>query len=179
MPVNTLRFDQLTRAISFLLSRRALAGVLGLHALGVPALVDARKKKRKKKKKAKFNEFGCVNVGGFCKNDGQCCSGICSGKKDKKKCQAHDERTCQALAVTCEQEIECFTETGNNGECYTTTGNAGFCADSGGCFPCSKDADCQPFCGPRAACVQCAECVAQVDAPTACLGATGSCQLPL
>jgi hypothetical protein len=81
--VNIARFEHLTRTISTMLSRRAIAGTLGLGALNLPGLVEA-KKKRKKKKKIKKNQFGCVDVGKFCTDDGQCCSGICQGKKPKK-----------------------------------------------------------------------------------------------
>jgi hypothetical protein len=72
------RFDGLTRSVSTLLSRRRLAGALGFGALTFPGLAEARKK-HKHKKKVKFNDLGCVDVGNFCQNDDQCCSGICTG----------------------------------------------------------------------------------------------------
>ena len=61
------RFDQIARAISQNLSRRTLAGVIGLGAMGISEVADAKKKNKKKVKK---NEFGCVDVGKFCKNAG-------------------------------------------------------------------------------------------------------------
>src|SRR5688500_66271 len=57
------RFDQIARAISQNLSRRTLAGVIGLGAMGISEVADAKKNKKKVKK----NEFGCVDVGKFCK----------------------------------------------------------------------------------------------------------------
>jgi hypothetical protein len=155
------RFDHLTRAVSSVLSRRTLAGALGLGALSLPLLTDA-KKKRKKKKKVKFNDFGCVNVGGFCKNNSQCCSNICSGKKGKKKCKGHDASTCQPgqVSETCggAANVFCTSSGGDMGACFTTTGGAGYCEASGTCADCKKDADCIAVCGPQAACIPCADC---------------------
>jgi hypothetical protein len=173
-PVDTARFDALTRAVSAVLSRRTLAGVLGLGALTLPSLADAKKKKRKrKKKKIKRNDFGCVNVGSFCKNGGQCCSGICQGKKGKKKCKAHDQSTCQAGQTTEEcggtQNVECTTSSGvTEATCFTTTGNAGYCGATGICVACSTDLDCVVVCGPEAACIPCTAC--EEDSGTACVG---------
>jgi hypothetical protein len=166
------RFDSLTRSVSTLLSRRSVAGILGLSALAVPSLAEAKKKhKHKKKKKVKFNDFGCVNVGDFCKNSGQCCSGICQGKKGKGKCQAHDQSTCQPGQATTPcavaAPVECTTSSGDPGTCFTTTGNAGYCEAAGTCFSCKKDVDCQAQCGPQAACIP---CVAGCPEGTACLG---------
>lgn len=167
------RFDTLTRDLSSFLSRRTLAGALGLAALAYPGSTDAKKKKkRKKKKKVKFNDFGCVNVGSFCKNSGQCCSGICSGKKDKKKCKAHDASTCQPNQDTCLGfPFLCTTGTGNPGQCLITTGEGSYCfGGSGDCHDCKKDADCVPFCGAQAACIVCATCAGESLNNTACVG---------
>jgi hypothetical protein len=170
------RFDGLTRSVSTLLSRRTLAGVLGLGALAVPTRTEA-KKHTHKKKKPKFNDFGCVNAGNFCQNSGQCCSGICQGQKGKKKCQAHDQSTCQSgqQEEGCGPDgggvtVPCVSSTGDDGICETTTGKAGYCSADGQCFDCTKDADCVAFCGPQAACIVCADCVVQVGTETACVG---------
>ena len=174
------RFDRLARSLSSLLTRRTLAGTVGLATFGLPGLVDAKKRKKHKKKKVKRNEFGCVNVGDLCKNNGQCCSGICKGKKGKKKCKAHDESTCQpgqheGFCAIDGVNVPCVTSTGDpTGLCDTTTGKAGYCAHDGECFPCAKDADCQPICGPQAACVVCAGCTE--TGGTGCVGPSeGSC----
>jgi hypothetical protein len=176
--VETDRFDRLARAISTVLSRRRLTGVLGLGALALPGVVDAKKHKHKKKK-IKRNGFGCVDVGGFCQNGGQCCSGICQGKKGKKTCQAHDEGGCQADEDFCVGVAgDCTTGTGDSGLCSRTTGDASFCGAAGICTDCAKDADCLPFCGPQAACIVCAECHAQ-GFLTACFGPSiASCAMP-
>jgi hypothetical protein len=166
------RIDGLARSVSLLLSRRTLAGGLGLGALAHPGLIAAKNKhNHKKKKKVKRNEFGCVDVGTFCKNNGQCCSGICQGKKGKGKCQAHDASTCQAGQDVCGVvEVDCTTENGDQGACARTTGNASFCEASGDCFACAKDADCVAVCGAGAACIVCAECT--LTGGTACVGAS-------
>jgi hypothetical protein len=168
------RFDGLTRSVSTLLSRRSLAGALGLGALALPGLADAKKKhKHKKKKKVKLNDFGCVDVGNFCKNSSQCCSGICQGKKGKKKCQAHDDGGCQEGQDACLGVMALCNIEGVMGECTRTTGDAGYCfGGSGDCFDCSKDADCVPFCGAQAACIVCtADCAA--EGTTACVAPPG------
>ena len=167
--MDSIRFDDVTRALSPLLTRRGLAGVLGVAALGMAGSADAKRKKRKKRKKkknnnnngnqVKLNAFGCVNVGDFCENAGQCCSGICQNSV----CQAHDQINCQAgqTDFTC-SGVNSNVECGNNGLCLTTTGNAGYCAEDReigpACVACKKDADCVSACGQDAACVICANC---------------------
>lgn len=159
---------------------RGLAGAgLGLGTARWQLTAEAKKKRKhkKRKKKAKPNAFGCVNVGNFCKNSGQCCSGICAGKKGKT-CQAHDASTCQAgqTVVACGGvDTFCTTSGGETGACTTTSGNAGYCTKTANCFACSRDADCEAVCGPQAACLPCAlSCTA--TGGTACAGpATGSC----
>jgi hypothetical protein len=156
--VETDWFDRGTRLVASAFSRRTLASVLGLGALGLPSL--AAGKKRRKNKKIKRNSFGCVNVGNFCKDPGQCCSGICQGKKGKKRCRAHDTGGCQPASLCTffgAEGIPCTTSSAVPGQCGTTTGNAGYCVGVGDCFPCAKDADCHDVCGPHAACVQCPE----------------------
>jgi hypothetical protein len=162
-------FDRWTRS----LSRRAIAGALGLGALGLPTLLEAKKHKHKKKKKVKFNDFGCVNVGNFCKNSGQCCSGVCQGKKGKKKCKAHNESTCttgQHTDFCGGTDASCVSSAGVPGVCETTTGNAGYCAVVGICDACTKDADCIADFGPDAACIVCSGCL---DVDTVCVGPNG------
>ncbi len=164
-------------------SRRiALRGIASAALGGLAASLSQnanakRRKKKRKKEKVAFNAFGCVDVGKFCKNGEQCCSGICQGKKDKKTCQAHDQSTCQAgqpSGPCADADIACTTSSGDEGFCNTTTGNAGYCASAGGCFACTRDADCNEQCGPGAACVPCAdEC--QGTGGTACFG-IGLCQ---
>lgn len=177
--MDTDRFDTWTRSLSHARSRRAVMGALGLGALGLPGLAGARKRKRKKRKNVTFNEFGCVAVNSFCQNADQCCSGICRGKKGKKRCAAHGSSSCQAG----EREASCGGNSGfcvtssgyPDGVCNTTTGNAAYCQGAGGCAICNKDADCVPFCGPQAACVVCAGC----DSGTVCSGPEpGSCAIP-
>lgn len=163
-------FDRLSRAAARVLPRRAIAGILGLGVLALPGLVDARKKRRKRKKKIKRNDFGCVNVGSFCKNSSQCCSGICDGKKGKKKCQAHNTSTCAGTDGCSGEFVACTTVTGADGTCNVTTGNASYCVTSAVCFECTKDTHCEPICGDGAACLVCAECV-PLGIQTACASA--------
>jgi hypothetical protein len=149
--MDTVRFDRLTRAFSHLLSRRRLVGTLGLAAIGLPDPIAAKKKRKRKKEEPKLNAFGCVNVGQFCKNDEQCCSGICEGKREKRKCKAHGTGTCDQEGpglctapnpelLTCNNSAECA--------CIRTTAGSNFCYDqrseSGSdCAECQQDADCE------------------------------------
>jgi hypothetical protein len=169
--MDTHHFDHLMLTLSLVLSRRGLTGALGLATIGLPSLADAKKKKRKKSKKIKRNAFGCVDVGGFCKNSGQCCSGLCQGKKGKKRCQAHDGSTCQASDDLClDEKVGCVTTAGEQGVCVRTTGNASYCEADVVCFPCGQDTDCQPICGAAAACIRCKLC--PDEGGTACGGVT-------
>ena len=82
-----LQFDTIVR--SFTESRRSLLGTaLAATAgwLGVAA-ADARKKRKHKKRKpkAKPNEYGCLEVDDPCKRESDCCSGICEGKRERKR----------------------------------------------------------------------------------------------
>jgi hypothetical protein len=176
----------LPAAVTGVPSRRGLLHGLASAGLGLGIVWRAepgeakKKRKRRKKRKITRNSFGCVNVGGFCKNSSQCCSGICLGKKDKKRCQAHDASTCEAgqtdgFCSGVVGEVGCVTSTDGNGVCLTTTGNGPYCAISGGCFPCKTDADCVPFCGPAGACIACPANCADAGG-TMCAGQdSGSC----
>lgn len=174
------RFDALTRSVSRLRTRRALAGALILKVLHAAPALDARKRRRKRTPKVRRNAFGCVNVGSFCQNDEQCCSGICAGKQRKRRCQAHDTGGCQEGMDNCEGiPVRCLNGTSDGGLCLRTTGEAGYCfgiIDASECFECRRDADCVRFCGQQAACVVCPSCESEVGFPTACVGPTeGSC----
>jgi hypothetical protein len=183
------RFDDLARSLSNRPSRRhllaGLAGsVLASSTARFPQVINAkRKRKRKKRKnrkqKPRFNDFGCVNVGDFCKTSEQCCSGICSGKKGKKRCQEHDASTCQAgeLPTVCGGRSEfCISSDGFEGACATSTGSGGYCFASGDCFACTNDVDCEAACGPGAGCIPCAETCGPARGGTFCAGlAADSC----
>jgi hypothetical protein len=184
-------FDRLTGALSRGASRRRVlqltAAALGLGGAGGAAPRTTAKKK--KKKPLKFNEFGCVDVGGTCRgNDANCCSNLCEGKKPKKgkqdtsRCVAHDASTCLAgqTPTVCGglETFDCLASGGTNGDCFTTTGKAAYCAAEGSsCFPCQKDADCIQFCGTGAACVPCALC-ALAGLQTACFAPTEDACVP-
>jgi hypothetical protein len=169
--MDAARFDRLARSPRVGSTRRRLlrlaAVILGVGtAKHEPDLIAAKKNKNKRLRR---NAFGCVDVGGKCRgNSANCCSGICQGKKpkrrkkDKSRCVAHDQTTC--LSGQTEPGcggtalVGCETTAGRGGICFTTTGNAGVCAADTHCSPCRKDADCIGVCGPQSACVPCAGC---------------------
>jgi hypothetical protein len=183
--MNHNRFDALTRTLISVPSRRhllrGLAGAgLGLGGTRLPDLAEAKKKRKRKKKgkKAKPNAFGCLNVGDPCKSEEQCCSGICEGKKGKKRCQAHDAGICTVGLNICTGAVaRCNADNPSCG-CVLTTGNAGFCGDftdgaNNLCRDCSEDTDCQEEFGPGAACVALGGICAAIcpDTGTACVPA--------
>jgi hypothetical protein len=147
--------------------KKLIVAGLGAATIHLPAATDA-KKRRKRKKKAKPatpNAFGCIDVGDRCTSATQCCSGICEGKKSRQTCRAHDEGGCTAGAQEeyCGgADVACTTSAGAPGRCGTTTGNAAYCSTVTSCYFCKTDVDCQlaagGVLGPRAACIQCAEC---------------------
>lgn len=153
----------LTRSLASIPSRRdvlrGLAGMgFGLTALRAPAPLEAKRKgkrkrkNKKRKKKSKPNAFGCLSVGAFCKNATQCCSGICTGKKGKRKCRAHDTGECQqGVDGVCQSGTPIVTACGNRTDCACVRTTAGsnvcgelFCGRPGcsECAACTRDADC-------------------------------------
>jgi predicted outer membrane repeat protein len=75
--METDRFDRATRPVATVLSRRALAGAMGLAALTLPGLVEARKRKHNKKRKKKRKETHKQTCGkaGSQPAKGKCCAG--------------------------------------------------------------------------------------------------------
>jgi hypothetical protein len=181
-------FDDLTRSLTAASSRRGflrtLAAGLGVGAASGAGLANARKGKRgqggKKKRKPQltFNDFGCVDVGGFCRGKASlCCSGICEGKKpkkgkrDKRRCVAHNTGGCTAAEQSCgpATDVPC----GAGGFCLATTGKAGFCGriTEAACAACRSDADCLVGFGAGAACVVCANGACPASSDRACVPA--------
>jgi hypothetical protein len=151
------QFDRFAQLVTTAQTRRRALGLFAAAAGSVLGSVGfsgavAKKHKSKKKTKIKRNGFGCVNVGNACKNDGQCCSGICQGKKGKKKCQAHNEGGCTVernFCVTGSLLGLCGPDVPSPDICLTTSGNAAFCARLKGfitevnCQLCRTDTDCE------------------------------------
>jgi hypothetical protein len=152
------QFDRLALLVTTAQTRRrAVIRLLGgvaagsvLAPLGFGGAV-AKKHKHQKKTKIKRNDFGCVNVDNACKNGGQCCSGICAGKKGKKRCQAHNEGGCTVernFCVTGSALSLCGPDVPDPDICLATSGNAAFCASLKGfitevnCQLCRTDKDC-------------------------------------
>jgi hypothetical protein len=180
------RFDDLTRSLSGIPTRRRVVG--GALAIWVGSILtapgsftEARKKRKRKRQRqtlGKPNAFGCINVGDFCASADQCCSGICDGPPRSRTCRAHDSGTCQPgihPSGCGGTEVACTTSLGKPGRCGTTTGNAGYCLNAGECYACKTDRDCQTAAGgvlgPQAACGPCATCTS--TGGTMCFFLTG------
>jgi hypothetical protein len=179
--VDADRLAAVIRSFSSLPSRRDLlrgfgAVGIGLGALRLPHVAEARKKhkvsnkKRKKKQHTPpqpiFNRFDCAAIGQPCLGDNTlCCSGVCEGaapvkgKPDTRVCAAHNAAVCTPESNMCTQGTSVFCNPNHPlSVCVLTTGDAGFCADltangRGLCRICTKDTDCQAEFGAGAACV--------------------------
>jgi hypothetical protein len=165
--MDVTHFDSLVRTLAQRSFPRRLLHLTGLAALVASAIRLPDVLRAKKRKKLRVNQFGCVNVGGRCRgNDGACCSGICAGKKpkkgkkDKRRCVAHDASTCVAGQHPAEcggADVPCVTSLGSPGVCATTTGNAGYCFNAQPLESplCARDTDCQAFFGGSFGCIVC------------------------
>lgn len=172
--------DLLARRTATLTRRTALGAMLGGvgagHALDGEAKNRNKRRKRRKRKNqnqnkntAVANAFGCLNVGDRCDDtDLQCCSGVCQkepggkGKSQQSFCVAHGEGSCRADQDACVNGDASANQYDVNGICFRTTGQAGFCGrgESGDCFTCRTDVECEALSGPGSACVVCSECEA-------------------
>jgi hypothetical protein len=157
--MDSIRFDRWTRGLSATSSRRQT----------LVALLSAFTARFATEEAAAGP--GCKNIGKKCKKKKDCCSGICRGKKGKKKCKAHNTGGCQSgqqSGVCGGADVPCTSSAGEAGRCETTTGNAGYCSSSGfQCTDCADDADCRAWCGSDAACIHCPGCGTSL---TACVG---------
>jgi hypothetical protein len=177
-----MKTEQRHQAIRSLLqapSRRDVLAGLAMAGLGFgiaerPRLAVAKRKRRPKK--GKPNAFGCLGVGQPCKNARKCCSGICKGKKGKRRCVAHG-------TGTCDQDGPGYCAVGGialcNGSptciCAESTAGSYFCGDAAppsDCAACKKDVDCEALgFPPGSACVPWTYggCAGLCEQGTACL----------
>jgi hypothetical protein len=160
-PMDVERFDHWTRTISAHLTRRTLAGALGLGALAVPGLTAA-KKKRKHKKTCKHCGPCRSCKKGTCKpkadgtacSGGSCCSGVCSTEKQEVGSDCDQDSDCcsdycrtstfaddpvNTCAANCRGKA-CTTEDGCCRGFSCASGRCGGCKDFGA--PCASDAEC-------------------------------------
>jgi hypothetical protein len=163
--VRSHRVAALARLLTNGPSRRAVLRGLASAGLGLgiarwqPTAEAKKKHKHKHKaKKPKPTAFGCLDVGKSCKSADQCCSGICGGKKGKKRCRAHGAGTCvQGSPGVCDPQNPTIALC-NNDECLCvrTTGGSNYCANGNfnQCSDCTKDADCEALgLPPGSACI--------------------------
>lgn len=172
-----VRFDSVLRDLAasrrmYLGGMLALAGGWRLSAAG-----EAKKKRKKRKpRKPKPNAFGCLGIGQPCKDASRCCSGVCTGKRGKRKCAAHGTGTCDqdgpgfcavGGVALCNGSLTCI--------CAESTAGSYFCGDAAppsACAACSKDADCEALGFPLgSACVPWTfgACAGLCETSTVCL----------
>ena len=182
--MNQNRMRAGSRSLTSVPSRRdVLRGLVaaGLGLSGARLPVAAAANKRKKPKRPMPNGFGCLSVGVACKNAGQCCSGICAERKNKRTCRAHNTGICnQAFPGLC-SDPPTLAPCNSSETCYCirTTANSNFCAQLGApvCADCRKDADCAALgMPPGSACLPAAAGICGADCPetgTVCLPPCG------
>ena len=180
--MDSRHFDELV--ITLAQSRRSLvAGALTAAAglLGIQAAAARHHKPRKPRPQP--NEFGCVDVGKPCRNSGNCCSGVCKGKKGRKRCRAHHTGTCKQGGVGHCLEPSVETCNGNAAcACARTTAGSDVCvqaAPSGFdyCTDCSRDGDCEALGYPKGSvCLPTHEgaCAGGCDSDRACFVPCGA-----
>jgi hypothetical protein len=103
----------------------------------------------------------CRKPGKPCKRDRQCCSGRCTGKKDKKRCRpAPVQGVCTIADNACFAddipEVVCGTSELGQCICFVTVSGEAFCADTlgSGDIACDNDANCVGALAPGARCIQ-------------------------
>jgi hypothetical protein len=177
--MDTARFDHLTRSVSTLLSRRTLAGALGLSTLTLPSPVDAKKKKRRKNKKKRKKKRCkpacqpgevCRNRSCVCPSGLSCSSGACCATG--QTCLGGECQACPVGIGLCEGgTFVCGTTPGGNPcACSTTSGGGTACIGGAEllrpvyCTPCETNADCEELLGLPGQAV----CVGGVDCPLLC-----------
>lgn len=151
------RLDWLRNTLLGLPSRRdVLRGIaatgIGLVSVAVPASAGAKPKQQRKRRKpgqrpAKPNRYGCRKVDDSCRRHRQCCSGVCAGKRGRKRCRRHGAGTCsQTRPALCEAASQLTTLCNNssNCACVRTTSGSAYCGSlvTSSCVPCKRDADC-------------------------------------
>lgn len=139
------RFDTMTKRIAAVSSRRSLLG--GLAGGALAALLGRAAAGQEAARGGGGRPTGrCLGEKKECRRGAQCCSGVCKGKRGKKKCRrAPGQGTCTTDRNVCavgNPGIGC------NGDfacaCAVTTGGTAFCGSLFGdsCAACASGADC-------------------------------------
>jgi hypothetical protein len=136
--------DALARRFATFRSRRGLLGALA--ALAAPAAA------------APVGKAACRNPGRPCNRGGQCCSGLCAGKKGKRRCRTSPGQSICTLAdnqcLPGVQPKDCGL-----GDlsclCFVTTRGRAVCTQfaGGDATPCSSDGECESRFGRGAVCI--------------------------
>jgi hypothetical protein len=149
------RFDRLTRRLSRVSSRRvalqSLAGVVLAGGLARFGLAEANAQDA--------TAARCLGEGKKCKRGNQCCSGLCQGKKDKKRCRrAPGQSICTVRDDICskpldEEGVDCGVGS-LSCTCMVTAAGHAFCSNGNqSTVRCATDVECVAAIGAGAACV--------------------------
>lgn len=185
------RFDGLIRKLTEeprsrrgslrLVAGTALGGLLAGAGFGAPAAEAA----------------GCRKVDEPCRQERQCCSGLCRGKRGKKTCRGHGAGTCkqqgQPLICTAPEPVlaRCGTDPDSDCACFRTTAGTNYCGEffalsgctdcSRPCAECERDADCEALgYPPGSACAPTTtgRCIGLCESGTFCLAPCGTAPRP-
>jgi len=148
--VDERRFDWLTRRLADPSSRRRVLSTLAGGALGLLPVLSWE-----------AAAATCLATGKACKRGSQCCSGLCKGKKGKKKCRPVPfQSLCTTRISVCLRDDLTISDCGLGSlvcDCQVTTAGRAFCSDSGidsSDCDCASDQECQARLGAGAACVR-------------------------
>jgi hypothetical protein len=161
------QFDQIVARLAARRERRVALGIAGGAALaalfGRIGGVEA-------------GAAGCATNGKSCQRADQCCSGVCKGKRGKKKCRAHGMGTCKQGQNVCTAADPHLLRCNNIAACgcFRTTAGSPFCGNSFSttCADCRRDGDCAALGFPAgSACValDVGACAGDCPSGTACL----------
>jgi len=168
------RFDDMTKRLTETGTRRRLLGgfaggaLAGFLALAAGDEVGAQEAAGRAAER-------CLREKQACKRGNQCCSGLCKGKRGKKKCRrAPGQGTCTTDRDICRvgEPRGICTKGANQCGCLITTRGTAFCAGVGVATVCATDADCvAAFDVPNLVCARTAgaECNDLFNSPTACV----------
>ncbi|CAA9581407.1 MAG: hypothetical protein AVDCRST_MAG59-4814 [uncultured Thermomicrobiales bacterium] len=144
------RFDSLARRLAAGATRRDAIQALAVATVGLVAAVPA----------GTGAAAACREPGAPCRRGGQCCSGLCQGKKGRERCRrVPGQGICTIRNNVCrtnDADKSCGGAGLDSCGCFVTTAGRSFCALGAlsEVVSCERDRDCAGQFGAGARCVR-------------------------